>query len=237
MSARQGNSPLGPDYWDVNQAATRLTAFACTVSARHLSHGMERMQFNREIAYFSKRIMDDVATQRLTPEEGLKALKAEQASLLIQAEKLALPIAGLMGGISQVASGAGACVKRRMLCTFFGAPLLAHGANNLYENGNHIGAQRGDVVGPVRRGYQQVAKKLGYSERDGNLLYYTVDLGLSGYGVFFRKELKPGAWRLFKYHNIDKMRGFRMMGKPTLFLEGVVSAATMHQWFIEYFRE
>lgn len=88
MSARQGNYPLGPDYWDVNQAATRLTAFACTVSARHLSHGMDRMQFNREVAYFSKRIMDDVATQRLTPEEGLKALKAEQASLLIQAEKL-----------------------------------------------------------------------------------------------------------------------------------------------------
>jgi hypothetical protein len=73
MSARQGNYPLGPDYWDVNQAATRLTAFACTVSARHLSHGMDRMQFNREVAYFSKRIMDDVATQRLTPEEGLKA--------------------------------------------------------------------------------------------------------------------------------------------------------------------
>jgi hypothetical protein len=92
-------------------------------------------------------------------------------------------------------------------------------------------------VGPVRRGYQQVAKKFGYSERDGTLIYYTVDLGLSGYGVFFRKELKPGAWRLFEYHNIDKMRGFRMMGKPTLFLEGIVSAATMHQWFIEYFRE
>ncbi len=78
MSARQGNYPLGPDYWDVNQAATRLTAFACTVSARHLSHGMARMQFNREVAYFSKQVVDKVAMQQLSPEEGMKLLKGNK---------------------------------------------------------------------------------------------------------------------------------------------------------------
>ncbi|QVM92300.1 DUF4225 domain-containing protein [Pseudomonas entomophila] len=237
MNARQESYPLGPDYWDVTQAATRLTAFACTVSARHLRHGMARMQFNREIAYFSKQVVDKVALQQLSPEDGLKLLKAEEVSLRGQAEKLGQQVIGFVGGVSQVAAGAGACATGPILCTFFGAPMLAHGANNVYENGNNMWNKRNNTIGPVRKGYQQVAGKLGYAEREGNLAYYTVDIGLAGYGVFFRKLLKPGAWRLYKYHDIDRARAFRVMGHHTLFLEGLVSSVTTYQLIMEYFRK
>lgn len=237
MSARQGNYPLGPDYWDVNQAATRLTAFACTVSARHLSHGMARMQFNREVAYFSKQVMDKVALRELSPEDGLKLLRAEEVSLRGQAETLGLQAIGLVGGVSQMAAGAGACATGPLLCTFFGAPMLAHGANNVYENASNMWNKRSDTVGPVRKGYQHIASELGHGEREGNIAYYTADLGMAGYGVFFRKLLKPGAWRLYKYHDVDRARAFRVMGHHTLLLEGVISGLTSYQLILEYFRK
>lgn len=237
MSARQGNYPLEPDYWDVNQAATRLTAFACTVSARHLSHGMARMQFNREVAYFSKQVVDKVAMQQLSPEEGMKLLKGEQAELLVQAATLGQQTIGLLGGVSQMAAGAGACATGPLLCSFFGAPVFAHGANNVYENGSSIWNKQSNTTGPLRKAYQYAAKKLGFEEREGNMAYYTADIGLSGYNLFFRKILKPGAWRLFKYHDIDRAQAIRIMGHHTIFMEMVVSTVTLQQLIAEYFRK
>ncbi|QXH50689.1 DUF4225 domain-containing protein [Pseudomonas fakonensis] len=241
MSARQGNYPLGPDYWEVNQAATRLTAYACSVSARHLRHGMGRVMFNREVAYFAKQVADKVALGELSPEDGLKVLRAEEVSLWEQAERLgrrAVGLAvGLAGGVSQVATGAGACATGPGLCSYFGAPVFAHGVNNIYENGNNLWNGRDDTVGPIRKGYQEAAKKLGYGEREGNLAYYSADLGMAGYGVFFRKPLKPGAWRLYKYHDIDRVRAFRLMGVSTLFFEGAVSGITVYQMIVEYFKK
>jgi hypothetical protein len=237
MSARQGSYPLGPDYWEVNQAATRLTAFACSVSARHLSHGMARGQFNREVAYFSKQVADKVAQGELSPEDGLKVLKAEEVSLWEQAERLGRQSIGLAGGVSQMVTGAGACATGPGLCSYFGAPVFAHGVNNIYENGNNLWNGRDDTVGPVRKGYHKAAKKLGYGEREGNLAYYSADLGLAGYGVFFRKSLKPGAWRLYKYHDIDRVRAFRLMGVSALIFEGAVSGITAYQMALEYFKK
>lgn len=236
-NTRGFSSSLDEDYWEVSHAAARLTAFACTISARHLSYGVTRMQFNRELAYYAKRVVDDVEARRLSPEEGLKALKSEQVSLLDQSGKLTQQVVGLVGGLGQVATGVGACVQRRMLCTFFGGPVLAHGLNNSYENAKNIQTQRNDEVGPVRKGYQRIAAKLGYSEREGNLFYYATDVGLSGYGLFFRKELKPGAWRLYKYHDIDRARVFRLMKHHTLFFEGVVNGLTLSQLIKEYLRK
>lgn len=235
MSTRQGTYPLGPDYWDVNQAATRLTAFACSVSARHLRHGMGRVLFNREVAYFSKQVADKVALGDLSPEDGLKVLKVEQVSLLEQADMLARQTIGLAGGLSQIITGAGACATGPGLCSYFGAPVFAHGVNNVYENGNNLWNGRDDTVGPVRKGYQEAAKKLGYSEREGNIAYYSADLGLAGYGAL-RKPLKPGAWRLYKYHDIDRIRAFRLMGVSTLFLEAFTSGVTAIQLIKEYLK-
>ncbi|MDR2306816.1 MAG: DUF4225 domain-containing protein [Paucimonas sp.] len=236
MSALQGRYPLGPDYWEVNQAATRLTAFACSVSAQHLKHGLARMQFNWEIAYFSKQVVDKVALFELSPEDGLTVLRAEQVSLWEQAQILGQQVIGVAGGMSQMVTGAGACATGLGICTFFGAPTFAHGMNNFYESSNNIWNKRNDTVGPVRKKYQEAAKNLGYGEREGNLAYYSADLGLAGYGVFFRKPLKPGAWRLYKYHDIDRVRAFRLMGVSMLFFEGLVSGLTTFQLIEEYLK-
>ncbi|MFK3771019.1 DUF4225 domain-containing protein [Pseudomonas sp. NPDC089406] len=140
-------------------------------------------------------------------------------------------------GGGQGGAGAGACATGPGLCSYFGAPVFAHGVNNIYENGNNLWNGRDDTVGPIRKGYQEAAKKLGYGEREGNLAYYSADLGMAGYGVFFRKPLKPGAWRLYKYHDIDRVRAFRLMGVSTLFFEGAVSGITAYQMIVEYFKK
>ncbi|WP_248916697.1 hypothetical protein [Pseudomonas moorei] len=74
------------DVWDVNGAAEKLIAQAHTLSTRHLPHGVPRMQFNQEVAWYAKRIADDVAQGRKTPEQGIQALLREQRDLLIQAQ-------------------------------------------------------------------------------------------------------------------------------------------------------
>ncbi|MDR3564458.1 MAG: hypothetical protein P4N59_23905, partial [Negativicutes bacterium] len=72
------------DIWDVNSAASKLIGQGLTISARHLAHGIPRMQFNREVAYYAKRIADDVALGHKTPEQGLQAILQEQRDLLNQ---------------------------------------------------------------------------------------------------------------------------------------------------------
>lgn len=89
--------------------------------------------------------------------------------------------------------------------------LMAHGANNIYENGHNLLEDRTDTEGPVRKGYQALAQSLGHEEREGNLAYSSVDLGLSAYGLS-RYILKPDAWRLFRYIKTDYIRSYKGMG-------------------------
>ncbi|WP_160107423.1 hypothetical protein [Pseudomonas izuensis] len=72
------------DLWEVNSAAGKLAGQARTISARHLAHGMARERFNREVAYYAKRVVDDVAQGRKTARQGIQALRKEQRDLLIQ---------------------------------------------------------------------------------------------------------------------------------------------------------
>lgn len=81
-------NPNGYDIWDVNSAANKLIGQALTISARHLAHGIARMQFNREVAYYAKRIADDVALGHKTPEQGIQAILQEQCDLLNQSRVL-----------------------------------------------------------------------------------------------------------------------------------------------------
>lgn len=71
---------------DVNSAAGKLVGQARTLGARHLAQGLLRERFNREIAFYAKRIADDVARGHKTAEQGLRALVQEQRDLLIQSQ-------------------------------------------------------------------------------------------------------------------------------------------------------
>ncbi|WP_392888062.1 hypothetical protein ACF6ZU_25280 [Pseudomonas migulae] len=74
------------EHWDVNSAATKLMGQARTLAARHLAQGLMRERFNREVAFYAKRIADDVAQGKQTPGQGLQALAQEQHNLLVQSQ-------------------------------------------------------------------------------------------------------------------------------------------------------
>lgn len=212
-------NPGGHDLAEVNQAAVSLQGQACTLSARHISDGMLRLQFNREVAYYAQGIVKDVEAGRKTTKEGLEAIRIEQNSLINQSTGVGEKSIGLAGGIAQVAAGGGVCyASLGTLCFTFGATLFAHGFNNIYENGRNLFENRSDVEGPVRKGYQKVAEWTGGTEAHGNMAYLGVDLGLSIYGLS-RKVVRPGAWRLWHYADTDYVRAYQNASRRALSLE------------------
>lgn len=222
------------DLWEITHAAKQLTAYGCSVSARHLKDLRTRMQFNRELAYYGKRVVEDVMQRRLSLEEGLMDIKREQQSLMNQSVSAATKWLGLAGGTAQVITGAGICYgSAGSLCASVGIPIMAHGTNNVYENGRNLYEGQNDTEGPVRKGYQAAARVLGYTPREGNMAYFTGDLAMSGVGMM-RKVLKPDAWRLFRYIDADKHRAIMQMSKPALLMEIQVDAQTGYQLYEEY---
>lgn len=207
------------DLWEITHAAKQLTAYGCSVSARHLKDLRTRMQFNRELAYYGKRVVEDVMQRRLTLQEGLGEIKKEQQSLIQQAMSAVSRLAGIAGGVGQLITGAGICYRTAgALCPTAGLPMMAHGGNNIYENGRNLYEGRDDVEGPLKKIYQDRATALGYTERDGTNAYLAADLALSGFGLF-RKVPKSDSWRLFRYMDTDKERAIRQMGKGGLTIE------------------
>lgn len=186
------------DYWEACEAASVLTKQACTLAAMHIKDGVVRTQFNREIAYYAKSIIDDVANGKKTPDEALLEIQNEQRSLIDQSVEIGRKGAGLIAGLFQLAAGATICASPAIvLCGVAGLPMIAHGANNVYENGENLLTGRSDSEGLVRKGYQAVSKSMGGTTRDGNIAYGVLDIGLSVYGMT-RMVLKPDAWRLLK---------------------------------------
>ena len=217
----------------VSAAAAKLGSQASTLGVRHIKDGTLRLQFNREVAYYAKRIIDDVQQGKKSPEQGLKELKDEQNSLLSQSLEVAQKGVGVIAGALQFAAGAGICYASvGTLCVLAGLPLMLHGANNTYENGRNLWEKRSNIQGPIRKGYQAVAKRVGAGEFEGNMAYGAVDVGLSAYGVG-RRVLTPDAWRLFRYVRTDYVRGYQGAGKGALTLEAISNTATMNAVYQE----
>jgi hypothetical protein len=221
--------PGSCDYWAVSQAAGNLTSQACTLSARHIKDGTLRLQFNREVSYYARGIVNDVAQGRKSADQGLKEIKSEQSSLLSQSWEIAKKGAGVIAGGMQILTGAGICYgSAGFLCLVGGVPMMAHGGNNIYENGRNLMEGRNDTEGPTRKAYQGIAKWLGKSDREGNIAYGTADITTSIYGLF-RLTLKPDAWRLFRYVRTDYVRAYENMGLGSRALEAHTNYQTMKQ--------
>ncbi|WP_229624394.1 DUF4225 domain-containing protein [Pseudomonas syringae] len=103
---------------------------------------------------------------------------------------------------------------------------MAHGANNVYENGRNLWEGRSDTEGPVRKGYQAAAKAVGYEAREGNLAYGSADLAMSVYGVT-KLGLKPDSWRLFRYIRTDYVRAYRNTSVPVLVIDRAADSITV----------
>ncbi|MFJ4452667.1 DUF4225 domain-containing protein [Pseudomonas sp. NPDC089392] len=229
MNRQEYGERLDQAFWEVNAAAAGLVSHGCTVSARYLQDRRLRMQFNRELAYYAQRVVDDVVQRRISPEEGLGRIQAESSSLVPEIRRVLEQVVGMAGGASQVVTGAGSCIgSMGTLCVVHGMPLIAHGGNNFYENARGLYEGRSDVVGPVRALYQSAAKEIGYSEREGNIAYYAADLVLSG-SALARKVPKRGSWRLFRYIKSDKESKIMQLGGKGLIFESATSWLALKQ--------
>lgn len=232
-SEHKSQTPTFHELWQVSQAAGKLTSQACTISARHLHDGITRSIFNREVAYYARSIVRDVEQGKKTVTEGLRAIKNEQRSLLNQSLEIGQKGIGIVAGALQMATGIGICyVSVGTLCLIAGVPLMAHGANNIYEGGRNLMTEQSDTVGPVRSAYQTAAFAMGHGEREANIAYGSVDIGLSVYGAV-RHVLKPDAWRLFRYIPTDYARSYKTMTPTTLAAEAFTDFHTTKQIYEE----
>ncbi|MFJ4348995.1 DUF4225 domain-containing protein [Pseudomonas sp. NPDC089401] len=234
MSRREEQGDrLDEAYWEVNAAASRLISQGCWVSSQALRDRRLQMEFDRELAYYARRVVDDVYYRKLSPEEALEALDAESKSLRWQEYRIMSQVLGLIGGAGQVIAGGSMCVGTVGVgCVVGGGALLAHGGNNLYENGRGLYEGRNDVEGPVRKAYQHASEYFGFSSREGNMAYLSSDIAIS-LGALGRKVLKPGAWKLFKYYQMDKEAIIRQMGVVPLLTETAVNGSTARQLYEE----
>lgn len=72
---------------------------------------------------------------------------------------------GVIAGALQFATGAGICYASvGTLCLLAGILIMAHGANNMYENGRNMLEGHSDTVGPVRTGYRGAAQSSGMAK-------------------------------------------------------------------------
>ncbi|QVM93263.1 DUF4225 domain-containing protein [Pseudomonas entomophila] len=221
---------LDEAYWEVNAAASRLISYGCGGSAKYLSDRRLRMQFNRELAYYARRVLDDVYDRKSSAGDALIELRNERDRLKAQSRRIGLQAVGVVGGTGQVITGAGICyASLGLLCATLGSPMIAHGGNNIYENARGLYEGREGVEGPVRKGYQAVSKRLGYTEREGTLAYLAGDGALS-VGGLVRLVPKADAWKLYKYYLFDKEMAVRQMSKFAVFVEGLTSGATAYQF-------
>jgi hypothetical protein len=210
----------------VSQAAAKLGSQASTLGARHIKDGTLRLQFNREVSYYARGIVNAVSQGNKSADQGLKELKDEQGSLLSQAKDIALRGASVISGALQFAAGAGICYASvGTLCLFAGAPMMLNGSNNIYENGRNLFENRTDIVGPVRSGYRAISGMLGKSNCEADVAYGLVDLSSSAYGVG-RMILKPDAWRLFRYVSTDYVRGYQHATRGGFIFDRLMDSAT-----------
>lgn len=232
-SKSKSQAPTFHDLWEINQAAGRLTSQACTLSARHLQDGVTRSMFNREVAYYARSIVSDVEQGKKTVAEGLIEIKKEQRSLLDQSMEIGRNGIGVVAGALQIATGVGVCyASAGTLCLIAGVPLMAHGANNVYEGGRNLMTGQSDTVGPVRGAYQAAAFAMGHGEREANIAYGSVDIGLSVYSLV-RQVLRPDAWRLFRYLDSDRVRAYKIMKPISLGTEAIIDSIAIEQLYQE----
>ncbi|KMW71778.1 hypothetical protein TI10_19505 [Photorhabdus luminescens subsp. luminescens] len=228
-----------------------LRELAKTLSFRYLTHSKIRMDFNSKINLFVEDILGQVRIHCLSPNGAIEFIQFEINHLkeqdfyltanrvkqyaIIEKEKekssytnLILKQIGFGGGGTQILAGYTVCkASLGLACASFGAPLMAHGYNNVVENGYYL-LYRENINGGVREGYRYVANKIGLSDKDADITYATVDLALSGYGIF-RKVLKPRekSWSLFRNINSDFTRGWKEMDSLSLSMEMAVDGVTL----------
>ena len=181
--------------------AQHLIDCADELCEKHLYYPDIKNAFKSQIEAFAYMIVNQVESGQKSYEQGSAELKKEEKSLQEQVFDLITNGLSVIGGVALTGIGIGLC-STGFGC-LIGAPLMAHGINGIYEGTAGIVERRGDVQGPLREGYKQAAKALGFSEAVGNLAYDLIDLGISAAS---KLKLVP---KLNEYGNSNKNLFFK----------------------------
>jgi hypothetical protein len=244
-----------PDAWDIREvekAGKGLTMQAVTLSHRYISNGGLKMQFVRDVDRFEQCLVNDFKNGKKDKETVFKELRKERQNLMDQGAIIAQKGIGFISGVMQVAAGAGICYYSAAYLCSIGASLMAHGTNNMYENGKYFWDGDENATGLVRESYQNTAEFFGYSKSHGDVAYYGADLAMSAYGlvaktttaknaaeayqIAAKPNLKPMPWtrtpkakqfKLFRYSSEDYLRGYQAMSKGALATEAIADGYTL----------
>ncbi|RON47775.1 DUF4225 domain-containing protein [Pseudomonas frederiksbergensis] len=212
------------DIHDVVKSASDLVAFGCSVGATQLYDSFMQIQFSSIVSSFANEIILAVDEGIISAQQGIQQIRDEYAELSSKALFYAQNGIGVLAGVMQIQSGASTIKNTRGINTPMGILYSAHGVNNIYEGAGNIynGPNAPSTVGPVRKMYQSLAK----DTQAGNIAYYSVDLGLSAFGVF-KPVRKFDSIELFRHDPINYERAFQQMGRLTLAFEALVDAITI----------
>ncbi|WP_235319644.1 DUF4225 domain-containing protein [Pectobacterium fontis] len=125
---------------------------------------------------------------------------------------LAIANLGFVGGGLQLVAGAGITGTGAGIIP--GTLLMAHGFNNVIENGYYL-LYRESYTGPVRFVYRQIGSQLGLPNNNSDIIYTFVDIGLSINGLLGYR-LTEDAQRLYRFINADLLWGMKEMGIKTM---------------------
>ncbi|PWD66569.1 DUF4225 domain-containing protein [Pectobacterium parmentieri] len=247
--------------YDVSLLRNELDQVKNSVANKYIKWSLAKDRFISEVTAYSLDITSKMNTGELTPHEAIYSLKQEIATLKRQDQMLAmkqmkqviiakpavteenrnsgtndttqhinLVIAGLgfVSGGLQLVAGAGIAGTGAGIIP--GTLLMAHGFNNVIENGYYL-LYRESYTGPVRFVYRQIGSQLGLSNKNSDVIYTFVDIGLSINGLFGYR-LTEDAQRLYRFINADllwgmKQMGMKLMSKSEFFLELTFDANTL----------
>ena len=250
-----------PDQWDIREvekAGKGLTMQAVTLSSRHISNGGLKTRFIREVDRFEQCLVNDFKSGKKSKETVFKELRKERQNLIDQGSLIMRKGIGLVAGIMQITAGAGICYASAASLCLIGAPMMAHGANNIEESGKYFLYGDENATGFVREGYRHAAESLGYSKSHGDIAYYSLDLTMSAYGalaktttvknasnayqVATKPNLKPMPWtrtrkakqfKLFRYSAEDYLRGYQASSRLSLGTEALSDSITTYSLYDE----
>lgn len=249
---------------EVRQAVRGLIRQANMYSMSHLNDPLLQHHFREEYRFLGKCLLRDYDGGILVKDRVVKLVRQERQSLIDQAYELGKYSIGIVAGAGQLSAGYGLCVTSSVFsivgaswCGGVGAPMMAHGANNLFENSYNIAGnidqnwnarytgKYGDGVGFVKKGYRIAAKHMGLSEQDADAAFAAVDLATSAYGLANKKKVVQ-TWKnapdskqlmLFNYAKRDYAKGWKSMSKGALGVEFSANYFTAQGAVAPYFEE
>lgn len=244
----------------LNQKHNELMRIMNKVANKFIKWSLAKDKFISEIVNFSSCVIAKANTGEITLDHALILLDKELDNLRKQDEALTMknyrqaiivkPVTDkkmighngkqiidvnlIIAGVGFVSGGlqfvAGVGMVSTGISAPFGGLLIAHGVNNIIENGYFL-LYREDYIGPLKFLYEEAGSFLGINAKDADVIYSFVDLSLS-MNVLFGLRLEEDAARLYRYINADllwgmKEMGLKLMTRNEMYLEFIGDANTI----------